>query len=905
MGEFQQYVPISNYAENIDQNDVPRYLTEEEIRYIASHMPFAKAAEPYAANIAREGIMNWISRTLKDLKMAPSAIPELIQEIIRQHHKSSIVPGTAAGIIAAEAIGATTMQMTLNTFHSSGSAKSASFGIEAMKDLIYARKTPKMEICTVHFENKNLSYDEVLGLRKYIVGSKISSFIKDIEIENVGNLRRYWWHDYYSILFDRPYPISKKAMRLHLNLDEMYRQRVTIQDIVNVIEKERPPTLIPVYGPITDAIIDLHPDPARLGAVLKEQDGIQIVCGESKDSTKKIVKKATTKLPQFTGELAELAFLQNIVKKELECTRVKGISGITQLNPEIIPVWNCVQNERKLTDHDFTNERSKAALTPLLGRAWWLDINLVVINDTGLTTENVAYLCDLCGLHLHFQNEERLVVEMPYITYKNEKGDEVFVFDGRYFRILTQEIIVDQGVYYEENKTTKTKQDKNGYVSTIDENFESSSNLRINDKLFKRIEHSVVKIEDKYYEPLNNINGYKETKPSDFVSAVLTKEKKRINEETKLKTEQVIRDAQQLPEDERKRVISKPIYTPKTSLIRASEYVYATTDGTNLKELLAFRGIDKQRTTCNNMHIIADAFGIEAARSFLIKTITETVYQTASYINPFNIMFISEFITSRGEPLGATYTGISRQAPGHLSLSTVEKAGSAFITSAVTGKKEDTKNVSAALVVGTRMRIGSGYFDVAQDIDGKTIINNDLFTAMSEEPNSDPRIGETLTSEQIGSFGGFDFEEAENDVNLIALFRQAGLVADMKEAREEVSADDLVNALNFMKIGVPIEETKKERFQEQRKPDVINSTGLVSESRLSGNNLPNLGLPEIDDSFPELEITRSSKVPKEVSKILRTNSRGRTKVPDIAKPESVRARGGIIDAANFLRAMKK
>jgi hypothetical protein len=98
-----------------------------------------------------------------------------------------------------------------------------------------------------------------------------------------------------------------------------------------------------------------------------------------------------------------------------------------------------------------------------------------------------------------------------------------------------------------------------------------------------------------------------------------------------------------------------------------------------------------------------------------------------SYVHPANLMIIAEFITSRGEPNGATYTGISRQPAGHLSLATLERAGKVFTQSAFCTSKEDIRNVSASIVVGTRMAIGDGMFDIGLDIDGKTYINDDIF----------------------------------------------------------------------------------------------------------------------------------------------------------------------------------
>ena len=110
-----EWVPLTDYENGMDLNDRPRRLTNEEIVYIVAHIPYAPAADSTASEVARQGVVEWMIETLKEISIAPSAIPDLINKIIYQHNKSLVVPGTPIGITAAEAVGATTTQMTLNS----------------------------------------------------------------------------------------------------------------------------------------------------------------------------------------------------------------------------------------------------------------------------------------------------------------------------------------------------------------------------------------------------------------------------------------------------------------------------------------------------------------------------------------------------------------------------------------------------------------------------------------------------------------------------------------------------------------------------------------------------------------------------------------------------------------------
>lgn len=837
-----EWVPLTDYEIGMNLEDRPRKLTDEEIAYITSHLPTAPSADAMAADVVRQGIIEWMVDSLREQSLAPSAVPELIQWIVKQHNKSLAVPGSPVGITAAEAVGATTTQMTLNTFHSSGSSKSASFGIEAMRDLIFARKNPKNESCTIYFMNKQITYEEVLDSRHYIVGSVVADFIlkkgkvMQYDIDSPDVLPRYWWHEAAELLLDKKIPESTKVLRLFLNVPEMYKQHVSIKDIADALERENPPSIIAVYGPISDGIIDVYSHPTIVAELLKKREERGMI----------------------PPQLVELTYLESIVMPDLETLRVKGISGIRNLVPVVSPVWRIVLQERKLQESDIRNEATRAALGRYLAdkSGWFLFYNTNIMKMTGLVSGNLAALCQLAGVTVIGETPTWMAISMPPDRFRTSRGEMVVDIGGiKYLRLDPASILRQGGIIYRQISEVYLKETPTGWTEEIEDKVKvdlaQEDVWRIDSDFYRRIspERLVERDGIPFEQIIDRRVKVTEMKPGDYVQDKVNTDKKQRRAEIKRRSDEAIAEAQGLPEAERRAAIRRPVNVPRTPLMIASEFVIAETDGSNLKELLALPGIDKRRTTCNNMHTITATFGCEAARNFVVRALSATISNTGSYVNPANIIFIAEFIMSRGEPYGATYTGISRQPGGHLSLATLERAGKVFTQNALHGRKEDIRNVSASVAVGARMAIGDGAFDIAQDIveDGvpKTVLNDDLFTALERDDETKKRAAAlaapqpgTIAAEDLAggidliktiTLGGtFDYAGAEDEINLVTAFNPGELIPEITPARQqpvgvpqkvvrrvqpqaktvtEVEIPrELIDVLAQIKIGIPLPE---------------------------------------------------------------------------------------------------
>lgn len=603
------YVQIPNAI--VDNNDRPRKFTNKEIQIILDHLPYPKSADGYSSDINREGAQNYVREILMDSLICPSGFYDLINRIMVQHVNSLIDPGTSAGMNAAEAIGSVITQMTLNTFHTAGSAVSASSNIDLMQDLLFARKTPKHPITTIYFKDKKISYKDALNSRQFITGVKFSELVKNYDIDYPKNLKNYWWSK-------KDVDPNVKILRLYINQNELFKYKINMQQLAKVFVREKPDKrfVTAVYSPISDGIIDLHPIIEKILVV------------ENNKVTKSKFTKLTSSilnLPEDVKSGLIVSALESIVIPELDLIRIGGISEMGLVQPQVVQVMTAIVDERK---NDINTWRVKCSDN--------------IMDKHGITIERILKLMTLSNLKVSN-------VELPYI-----------------------------------------------YVNS-------------------------------------------DVKPSEIISQHITAAK----------------SVAILPE-----------------IVVESEIITLAVQGSNLQDILGLNFVDTERTYCNNLHVMNKVIGVEGALNFLSRTIAAAV--KGSNVNPAHVLLISEFIMSKGEPSGANYVGITRQGTGQLSLATVERASEVFARHALFSREESTRNVSAAIVVGERASVGTGFSDVAQDImiDGKltTVMNDALYDMIDSKEKLEMNAGEKLQITDIldnldfGEFETFDTNENSDEV---------------------------------------------------------------------------------------------------------------------------------------------
>lgn len=403
-----KWVKKPNFSVSIGSE--PRRLYPEEIDAILRLLPEIRGATVESRKAATENLKTRIRYFLSRIKLTPPAIPDLALKILKKYESSMVVPESAVGITAAEAVGRATTQTVLNTFHVSGSSKNASYGLDGMKEMINATKNRKHTSCSIVFTDKTLGYLDVLRKRRDIVGITVGRLITDWDIDIPDQMEQFNWHKTFPLITGKPIPKASYVMRLFLDMNLIFQHRITMKKIAETIEREK---AICVYSPIPFtykgrhvAIIDIYP-------------------------VEKAVSTILTKRGFSTLDKPSLIFLEAILKPALNSLVIQGIQGISGLFPVSRPVLKVIREEQRTyaEDSDQIQKAQNEGQRQRYRRLWNLIYDRAQMRLTGIKPEdlpsggkdrfkvpNLQRLFETLGMTVHLWAPTHVTVELPAIT---------------------------------------------------------------------------------------------------------------------------------------------------------------------------------------------------------------------------------------------------------------------------------------------------------------------------------------------------------------------------------------------------------------------------------------------------------------------------------------------------------
>lgn len=305
-----------------------------------------------------------------------------------------------------------------------------------------------------------------------------------------------------------------------------------------------------------------------------------------------------------------------------------------------------------------------------------------------------------------------------------------------------------------------------------------------------------------------------------------------------------IRDAVQRDENLEKEKLKKG-NDYKSEISRYSKLVYADTTGSNFTELLSNPTIDAKRTICNDVHEIKEAFGIEAARTFLTREFID-VLGFESYINPRHIVLLSDFMTSLGDVYGVTFTGLSRQPVSALEKASFQKAMDVFKEASGFGEQKTVSGTTSSVFIGKKALVGTGYSEDyikpenlerynltrKQLLEDKTMtldansfneaiqdfslggeevnflqdLEKEMFSTPTETPNVEPlKIVSAIPSAEIITKGApVMSEELFNSVNELQEEMMQNITCSKEKFPEVIVTSGPTQTAEFQMVSVPV-----------------------------------------------------------------------------------------------------
>lgn len=345
--EQQKEKFINLLKQKVSKRNPPRHLTDNEINSVVEYsIGTSPAVIDKIAQDNKRQVKDFVRNQLKNRKMVVSEknMEQLKKEVRKRYFTSLVQAGESVGVDVAMSFGQPLTQMNLDTFHQAGASSGLSSGIKALEELFNVSKEKKKNITTVHFNDKNLTFEEVIMEGQSLKCISVQSLAESIDILDAKTTEDVWWYDNYKQLFDNSDNIfdtltrDREFMRIKLNIDKCYSNSISIYEIVNVITRSIDDDHIYcVSSPLSIGVIDIYTTVTEPEILIQYEKKFPKLNEESVDSS------------GTTERELRLLFLNSILKKSLSELIVRGINHIENIFPVSEDVINLLKSQKHET----------------------------------------------------------------------------------------------------------------------------------------------------------------------------------------------------------------------------------------------------------------------------------------------------------------------------------------------------------------------------------------------------------------------------------------------------------------------------------------------------------------------------------------------------------------------------
>ena len=138
-------------------------------------------------------------------------------------------------------------------------------------------------------------------------------------------------------------------------------------------------------------------------------------------------------------------------------------------------------------------------------------------------------------------------------------------------------------------------------------------------------------------------------------------------------------------------------------------------EGINLQEMSQINGINLGEYTCNDIVIIYETYGVEAARAAFIKEFIMAIESSGGNSNYQHIEILADAITHMGGLIAVNRHGANKLDTDPISRASFEKTVEQLLGAAAFGESDHIRSVSARIMVGSLINGGTGCFDLLLD----------------------------------------------------------------------------------------------------------------------------------------------------------------------------------------------
>ncbi|AEG17279.1 DNA-directed RNA polymerase subunit A'' [Methanobacterium paludis] len=132
------------------------------------------------------------------------------------------------------------------------------------------------------------------------------------------------------------------------------------------------------------------------------------------------------------------------------------------------------------------------------------------------------------------------------------------------------------------------------------------------------------------------------------------------------------------------------------------------TEGSNLGAVLKMEGVDKTRTTTNDIHEVEKVLGIEAGRNAIIHEAQSTMEEQGLTVDVRHIMLVADMMTSDGIVKSIGRHGISGEKASVLARASFEETGKHLLRASIRGEVDHLTGIIENIIIGQPIPLGTG-----------------------------------------------------------------------------------------------------------------------------------------------------------------------------------------------------
>lgn len=205
-------------------------------------------------------------------------------------------------------------------------------------------------------------------------------------------------------------------------------------------------------------------------------------------------------------------------------------------------------------------------------------------------------------------------------------------------------------------------------------------------------------------------------------------------------------------------------YDPETQEVKKEHEWFLLTEGSDLKKVLNWTGVDHTRTTSNNPTEILEVLGVEATNQSIIFEFEKVMKFYGIRVNYRNLALLAATMTGRGNIMAINRHGINRTDASPLKKCTFEETVDMLLDAGKDAVYDDLNAVSSNIIVGKIAKLGTGMFQLKWDNNANRKFSTpregiSRWKKVQHEQRKERRKTSTMSPVRENLFAGFDSQD--------------------------------------------------------------------------------------------------------------------------------------------------